>query len=347
MAFDRARFAGEYDFAGRHFDIGGLDMHYVDEGPRDAETVLCLHGNPTWSFHYRNLVKSLRATKRVIVPDHIGCGLSEKPDDTRYEYVLRRRVADVEALLEYVKTAASERRPNNTSLLRPVHEGFEGGATDPQSTPAPTDPGSVRAAIQRPASMNPDRISLVAHDWGGMIAMAVAVRRPERIHRIVLMNTAAFFPPAGKRLPWRLKCIRNWRWLGEWAVLGLNAFAAGAAWMATARGMTAELREAYVSPYDSWENRIATLRFVQDIPLRAGEPSYEAVRSVQERLHVLADVPMMILWGERDFVFDRDYLSEWRRRFPKAQVHAFANAGHYVLEDERERCVELIREFVK
>ena len=51
-------------------------MHFIDEGPREAPIVLMVHGNPTWSFYYRNLVIALRDRYRCIVPDHIGCGLS-------------------------------------------------------------------------------------------------------------------------------------------------------------------------------------------------------------------------------------------------------------------------------
>lgn len=72
-------------------------MSYLDEGPRADEAVLMLHGNPTWSFYYRELVRALAPTHRCIVPDHIGMGLSEKPVD--YDYTLATRIGDVEALV--------------------------------------------------------------------------------------------------------------------------------------------------------------------------------------------------------------------------------------------------------
>src|SRR4051794_2678500 len=72
----------------------GAQMSYLDEGPRSDEAVLMLHGNPTWSFYYRNLVKALAPNFRCIVPDHIGMGLSEKPLD--YDYRLATRIADIE-----------------------------------------------------------------------------------------------------------------------------------------------------------------------------------------------------------------------------------------------------------
>ncbi len=75
----------------------GARMNYVDEGPRGDEAVLMLHGNPTWSFFYRDLIRAVSPTMRCIVPDHIGMGLSDKPAD--YPYRLETRIADVEALV--------------------------------------------------------------------------------------------------------------------------------------------------------------------------------------------------------------------------------------------------------
>ena len=87
-----------YPFESHVLDIDGLRYHYLDEGA--GETVVMLHGNPTWSFYYRELVRALRDDHRAIVPDHIGCGLSDKPDDARYSYTLDQRVRDLQCLLD-------------------------------------------------------------------------------------------------------------------------------------------------------------------------------------------------------------------------------------------------------
>src|SRR4051812_48982852 len=89
-----------YPFTGRFLDLGGVRMHYLDEGR--GEPVVMVHGNPTWSFFYRDLARDLRADYRVIAPDHVGCGRSDKPDESRYPYTLARRVADLEALLDHL-----------------------------------------------------------------------------------------------------------------------------------------------------------------------------------------------------------------------------------------------------
>ncbi|MBI5364219.1 MAG: alpha/beta fold hydrolase [Planctomycetes bacterium] len=90
--------ATEYPFTARFLDTPAGRLHYVDEGPRAAPVVLCLHGNPTWSFYWRALVRGLSDRWRVVALDHLGCGLSDKPED--WSYTLEAHVANVEALVE-------------------------------------------------------------------------------------------------------------------------------------------------------------------------------------------------------------------------------------------------------
>ena len=286
---------GEYPFTGRFLELpGGLRYHYLDEGA--GEPLIMLHGNPTWSFYYRHLVRELRNVYRVIVPDHIGCGLSDKPPDSLYRYTLEQRVADLERLLE--------------------HLGLQ------------------------------HNLTLIMHDWGGMIGMAYAVRHRSAIARLVAMNTAAFHLPAGKRLPLTLKICRDTQ-LGAFLIQGLNAFARGAALIGCRRTiMPKALRRAYCAPYDNWQHRVATLRFVQDIPLRQGDPAYALVSEVQNALPELSDVPLCVCWGLRDFVFDGAFLARWETLFPEAHFHRFADAGHYLLEDARDEIIPLIRTFL-
>ncbi|RII25213.1 MAG: alpha/beta hydrolase [Geobacter sp.] len=284
----------EYPFTDHHLDLDGLNYHYLDEGSGDP--VVMVHGNPSWSFYYRNLVLALRDRYRCIVPDHIGCGLSDKPDDDRYDYTLSRRVDDLERLLDHL---------------------------------------DIR-----------ENITLVLHDWGGMIGMAFAVRHPERIRRLVILNTAAFHLPKEKPFPLALKTCRD-TWVGTLLVRGFNAFSLAASFVGCKRNpMPAELRRAYRSPYDSWQNRIATLRFVQDIPLTPGDRNYDLVSNVAKGLDGFKNLPMLICWGELDFVFDLHFLNEWQRRFPAAEVHRFHDCGHYILEDARDEIVPLIAAFL-
>ena len=88
-----------YPFESRYIELGPHKYHYLDEGR--GETLLMLHGNPTWSFYYRNLIQGLKHNYRCVVPDHIGCGLSDKPQE--YNYTLAQHIDNLEELCDRLK----------------------------------------------------------------------------------------------------------------------------------------------------------------------------------------------------------------------------------------------------
>jgi len=88
-------FADEYPFESHFVDVDGQKIHYVDEG--SGETILCVHGNPTWSFAWRNVVRKLRDHYRVIAIDHLGCGLSSKPHG--HTYSLAGHISNLQSLV--------------------------------------------------------------------------------------------------------------------------------------------------------------------------------------------------------------------------------------------------------
>lgn len=288
-------FRKQYPFSSHFMKIRGLNYHYLDEG--SGEPVVMLHGNPTWSYYFRSLVKGLSPRFRCLVPDHIGCGLSEKPDENRYNFKLNNRVEDLGIFLE-------------------------------------------RLEIKKD-------INLILHDWGGMIGMTYAVKYPERIKRLVILNTAAFFLPKGKRLPLRLQIARNLTLIAKPAILNFNLFAKAALYMASQKGLDKDTKKALIAPYDSPANRLAILKFVQDIPLSSSDFSYSVVSNTEKNLFRLKNKPMLICWGMKDFVFDKDFLVQWRLRFPDAQVKTFSQAGHYILEDIPETVLKHVNHLLK
>ncbi len=256
-------------------------MRYVDEGA--GSPVVLLHGNPTWSFFYRRLITALRPYRRVIAPDHLGCGLSDKP--LHFEYRLANHIANLEQLLYHLR-------------LGPV--------------------------------------DLVVHDWGGAIGMGWAVRHPALVRRIVILNSAAFLAP---HIPLRIAAGKI-PGLGEWAIRQLNAFALAATWMAVTHPLSAAVRAGYLWPYQTPASRIAIARFVQDIPLHPGHPTWPVVDAIDRELSILRPKPVRIVWGGRDWCFDDRFLAAWMARFPAAYVTRLDDAGHYVLEDASDTVVE-------
>lgn len=281
-----------YPFSSNHVSLDGHQVHYLDEG--DGPVLLMVHGNPTWSFYWRELVRALRVGYRVVVPDHVGCGLSDKPSSASYAYRLEDRIHDLESLIR---------------------------------------------------ELGLERITLLAHDWGGAIGMGAAVRMPDRFRRFVLFNTAAF--PSGQ-CPLRIRVCRT-PLLGRLAVQGLNLFARAALRMAVCRpgGLSPPVRAGLLAPYDSWANRTAVYQFVHDIPLHPRHPSYQTLSDIEAGLAQFRDHPIALIWGMRDWCFTPHFLNRFLQIFPDAEVHRLDDAGHYVVEDAHERIIPLIEAFLE
>jgi haloalkane dehalogenase len=274
-----------YPFVPNRFATPAGEMSYLDEGPRTDEAVLLVHGNPTWSFFYRDVVRALSGRMRCIVPDHLGCGLSDKPQ--RWDYTLPNHVANLQALL---------------------------------------------------ASLELRRVHLVVHDWGGAIGLGALLPQAEKLGRVVILNTAAF---ADTVVPWRIRFCRA-PLLGELVVRGFNGFAGPATWMAVAKPMPRDVRRGYVWPYDNWANRIATHRFVVDIPQGRGGASDLALERIERQLGVLREREVSIVWGARDFCFNDHYFRRWREILPEAEASYREEAGHYLIEDAPRAVIGLI-----
>lgn len=284
-----------YPFRSQHLDLGGLRYHYLDEGPgsnrQAGPTLLCIHGNPAWSFHWRNIILGLRERCRLVAPDHIGCGLSDKPAD--YPYRLDQHIENLVQLIERLD-------------LRDV--------------------------------------TLVAQDWGGAIGLGALLRQRERFSRLVLMNTGAY---RSRQMPWRIRVCRA-PLLGPLAVRGANAFARAALRMAVCHHerITPAVRAGILAPYDNWAHRVAIQRFVEDIPMNPRHPSYSRLVEIENGLPSLAALPTMLIWGMRDWCFTPHFLDRFLEFFPRAEVHRFADAGHWVVEDAHERLIPLLTEFI-
>ncbi len=288
--FSLEPFSDLYPFESRFIELGPHRMHYLDEG--QGETLLMLHGNPTWSFYYRNLVKGLRSQYRCVVPDHIGCGLSDKPQ--KYNYTLSQHIENLAVLVD---------------------------------------------------RLNLDHLTLVMHDWGGSIGMGLAVRAPEKIKRLIFFNTAAFI---SDRIPFSINLCR-YPVIGPLAILNFNLFARMAtSWACKQTNrMVGKVRKGYLAPYNSPRNRIANLRFVQDIPLTPDIPSYPVVEHIESQLGYFRDRPVMIVWGMQDFCFTEYFLDRWKKYFPNAEVHEVEQAGHYVVEDADEEIIPWMIQFLR
>jgi pimeloyl-ACP methyl ester carboxylesterase len=267
-------------------------MHYAERGRGDP--VLCLHGNPTWSFLYREFLLGLSDRNRVVAPDLIGFGLSEKPSDPG-DYSIEGHVEDVSALVE---------------------------------------------------ALDLRNLTLVMQDWGGPIGLGVAMRHPERVRALVVMNTIGFAPSGDGWMPLPLRLVRA-PILGEQLVQGLGMFnrVFVPAGIAREDRRTPETLRAYREVQGSWDARAGTLAFPRLIPVTPDDPATRLLERSGRFLDGF-EGPVLIVWGMRDPVFGPALLGQWRERLPGAPVLELADAGHYLQEDAADRIVPRIRSFL-
>ena len=280
------RFAGlaGYDFAPNWLENEGLRMHYVDEGSGDP--VLCLHGEPTWSFLYRKMIPPLARAARVVAPDYLGFGRSDKPGEIGW-YSFDRHYESILRLVE---------------------------ALDLRS------------------------LTVVVQDWGGPIGLRLAVEQPERVERLVIMNTGL----GGGRAPsetWlRFREVVRERG-GDLDIARLVA-------SGCARELPSAAAAGYEAPFPTGESKAGALAFPELVPTAPEHPNTAPLLAVREALAGWQK-PVLVLFGDSDPIFPpsvAERIADW---IPGAlPAETIANAGHFVQEDAGEEAAERIVRFL-
>lgn len=292
-------FGGTWPFEPRWFGSPEGRTHFIDEGPRDARPVVLVHGNPTWGYLYRNFVPPLvDAGYRVIVPDHLGFGRSDKPDKPDL-YRIARHVERLDALLESL---------------------------------------DLRGAV------------VVPQDWGGPIGLSWAVRHPERVDGLFILNTFAHRPRSKVPIPLPLRLFRT-QGVGEVMVKGLHLFVRGFLFRTGVihrERLTDDVRRAYLAPHPHWSTRTAVLVFPREIPSGPEGPVSDQLAAVESGLiQFFRDKPVTITWAMRDPAFTPQFLNVWLKTFAHAHVIRLEDAGHYLQEDAHERIVPDLLRFLE
>ena len=244
--------------------------HVLDRPGSGPVTVLCLHGNPTWSFLWSRLLRELDPTMRVIAPDHLGMGWSDHVGARPYS----QRVDDVLDLLDALEVTAP--------------------------------------------------VWVVAQDWGGAIGMGVAVQRPERVAGMVLSNTGIAVP-AGRSAPWLIRLAAA-NGVHRLATRTTPAFVWGTPWLPGTYVHRRE-RRALAAPYHGRSRRDAIAGFVADVPFDDRHPSSADIAAVAAALPSLR-MPVRLVWGSKDPVFNDDFAEDLRARFADVELHRIASTGH-------------------
>ena len=290
-------FAGTWPFAPRYFSGAGFRMHYVDEPGQGPETIVCLHGEPTWGYLYRRFIPRLAQHGRVVVPDLMGFGKSETPQDR--SYTIRDHADNLGALLDHLD-------------LR--------------------------------------RITFVAQDWGGPIASAFALRHPDRIERLCLMNTGVpGLPPSGGRtvrdLPWF-----QWVQTEESRAVLSNL---GATVLSVLKRIgferTAHVDETWVRAYAAAFPTSADCKGALAFPAAINSNETRAfMLPLLQNLPALAAKPAMYIHGEEDRAIPTEFsVGAFRSTWPRGPVITLPGVGHFLQEDAPETVCALISQFIQ
>ena len=290
-------FGGTWPFEPRWLTTSdGVRIHYVDEGPRDAQPVVMLHGQPTWSYLYRHFIRGVvEAGFRAVAHDQMGFGRSDKPAEPE-AYTVQRHATHFTELMDRLE--------------------LEG-------------------------------VTPVLQDWGGPIGLAWAVEHPERVRRLVVLNTwpGSHTFPDYPTAPAFFRLLRSG--LGNaLLVRRLQVFTKVFLFRGGTRKLDEQARAAYLAPHATREARAGVGRYPQLIPWDAGSPTLPLGRRNEEGLERLRDKPVLICWPTKDRAFRAKTLAWWQERFPAGEVHRF-EAAHYIQEDAHEQVVPVLVDWLR
>jgi haloalkane dehalogenase len=190
-------------------------------------------------------------------------------------------------------------------------------------------------------------ITLVVHDWGGPVGLGFASHHPERIKRLVLLNTWAFAPWPGGPFPRLLEVVRSDR--GESFVLKRNGYLEPALVGTTLHreNLTPRVLEAYQAPFPTPQSRIALLCWSRDIPVHDTDVSFAEMARIERGLPRFAAKPILLVWGMKDPVLSESVLRRWQSLYPGSLTCELEDASHFLQEDAPEHIVGAIEDFLE
>ncbi|TML35870.1 MAG: alpha/beta fold hydrolase [Actinobacteria bacterium] len=272
-----------YPFEPHYAEVGGLRLHYVDEG--SGSPVVCFHGEPSWSYLYRKMVPPLvEGGHRVICPDYAGFGRSDKPIEREwYSY------------------------DGHVELMTELLEGLD-----------------VRDA------------TVVVQDWGGPIGLRWAVENPDRVARLVILNTGLFTGRVSKGfLAWRDFAVRNPDLPVGFVIQG-----------ATTTELPDEITAAYEAPFPDAHSKAGAAQFPLLVPTTEEAVGAAEMKAVLDELSRW-EKPALVAFSDSDPVFPYPRSGEvFSDLIPGAGEQVkIEGAAHFLQEDRGEEIAERVLEF--
>jgi haloalkane dehalogenase len=277
----------DFPYQPHYVEVSGLRVHYIDEGK--GEVILCLHGEPSWSFLYRTMIPILSRNHRVLAMDFVGFGRSDKfTERSEYSFTMH-------------------------------HD---------------TVVGFIYA-------LGLEQITLVMHDWGGLVGLTIASEMPERFARLVIMNTG--LPTGDEPLG---RAFMRWR---EYASSSPDMHIGVVIQMGVARGdkIAPEVLAAYESPFPDVTYKAGAMAFPLLVPSHPNDPGAAEIRRARALL-AQWHKPALVMFSDKDpitrgeDIFFRALIPTAKDQ-PEIVIH---DAGHFLQEDKGEEIAQHIVDFI-
>ena len=263
----------EYPFSSNYFEINNVRMHYIDEG--EGETLLFVHGTPSWSFDFRNIIKDLKDKYRCIAIDHIGFGLSDKPE--KYDYSTKNHSNNLE---KFITEKALE------------------------------------------------NITLIVHDFGGPIGLNYAIKYPEKIKNLVILNYWLWSSETDPEYVKLKKLLKSpllpllYKYLNFSPKFILpQSFGE--------HKLTRRILKQYTQPFSTPKERYGALAFAYS--LLNDQKWFE---ELWEKKSFISEKPCLFIWGMKDPVLKPYNLEKFQKGFKNSISVKLEKSGHFPQEEE-------------
>lgn len=275
----------EYPFASNYFDINGQKLHYIDEGK--GETILFVHGTPSWSFDYRNIIKKLKENFRCVAIDHIGFGLSDKPE--QYDYSTQNHSKTLEKFV---------------------------------------------------LEKNLENSTLVVHDFGGPIGLNFAIQYPEKIKRVVIINSWLWSSKTDPDFIRLSKILKSpllpflYRYLNFSPRFILPKSFGN-------NKISKQLLKHYTQPFADRTQRNGALSFAKS--LLNDQDWFEQLWNKRQ---AISNKATLFIWGMKDPFFKPHYLEKFQIGFINSTTIKIETSGHFPQEEQADTVTKAIFDFM-
>ena len=276
----------EYPFAHNYFHINGHKLHFIDEG--QGETILFIHGTPSWSFDFRNVIKAVASAYRCVAIDHLGFGLSDKPE--HYDYTTQRHSKTLEQFV----------------LEKQLHN-----------------------------------ITLVVHDFGAPIGLNFAIQYPERVKRLVILNSWLWSCKVDPDFIKTSKLLKSpllpflYRYLNFSPKFILPRSFGD-------RDIAKQLLTQYTKPFANRTQRCGPLAFAKS--LLNDQDWFQELWDNKQRI---TSKPTLFIWGMKDPVVKPHFLDKFQSGFPNSTTIKLETCGHFPQEEQPHAVAQSILQFLK